>query len=98
MMRLLCIANPKAYQHAITDVPLSYARLAAHPEVELYHAETETIMNAGKSIKAIAIHPGFMPDEFGKLSARETVNMEADDFDMAFCRTLKPFPPDIWTD
>ncbi len=92
MMKLLCIANPKAYQQAITDVPLSYARLAAHPDVELYHAETETMMNADKSIKSIAIHPGFMPDEFGNLSSRETINMEADDFDMAFCRTLKPFP------
>jgi len=92
MMKILCIANPKAYQQAITDVPLSYARLAAHPDVELYHAETETMMDSGKSIKAVPVHAGFMPDEFGKLSGRETVKREADDFDIAFCRTLKPFP------
>jgi len=92
MPKLLCIANPKAYQHAITDVPLSYARLAAHPDVELYHAETTAMMGKDSGINAVPIHAGFMPDEFGKLSGRETINMKADDFDIAFCRTLKPFP------
>ena len=91
-MKILCIANPNAYQHAITDVPLSYARLAAHPDVELYHAETETMMNSGAWINAVPIHAGFMPDEFGTLPIRESVMMEAEDFDIAFCRTLKPFP------
>ena len=92
MMKLLCIANPKAYQHAITDVPLSYARLAAHPDVELYHTETETMMNTGQSINVVPIHTGFMQDEFGQLPARESIMMQADEFDIAFCRTLKPFP------
>ncbi len=92
MMKLLCIANPHAYQYAITDIPLSYARLAAHPDVELYHVETDTMMNSGKSINAVPIHAGFMPDEFGTLPTRTTVSMPADEFDMAFCRTLKPFP------
>jgi len=92
MIKLLCIANPKAYQHAITDVPLSYARLAAHPDVELYHAETKAMMGTDSRINAVPIHAGFMPDEFGKLSGRETIKMKAGDFDIAFCRTLKPFP------
>ncbi len=92
MMKLLCIANPNAYQQAITDVPLSYARLAAHPDVELYHVETETMMEPGPSLNVIPIHAGFMPDEFGALPTRESVRMNADDFDIAFCRTLKPFP------
>ncbi len=92
MMKLLCIANPNAYQYTITDVPLSYARLAAHPDVELYHAETETMMEPGPSLNVIPIHAGFMPDEFGALPTRESVRMNADDFDIAFCRTLKPFP------
>ena len=92
MMKILCIANPNVYQHAITDVPLSYARLAAHPDVELYHAETETMMEPGPSLNVIPIHAGFMPDEFGTLPTRDPVRMKAKDFDIAFCRTLKPFP------
>jgi glutathione synthase len=92
MMKLLCIANPKAYQQAITDVPLSYARLAAHPDVELCHAETETMLESGPSLNVISIHAGFMPDEFGALPTRGPVRMKVDDFDIAFCRTLKPFP------
>ena len=71
---------------------MSYARLAAHPDVELYHAETESMMNTGPWINAVPIHAGFMPDDFGHLSTREPVRMRADDFDIAFCRTLKPFP------
>lgn len=92
MMKLLCIANPQAYQHTVNDVPLSYARLAAHPDVDLYHAETDTMMTAGQTIHAVPIHAGFMPDEFKTLPTRETVKMQAVDFDLAFCRTLKPFP------
>jgi glutathione synthase/RimK-type ligase-like ATP-grasp enzyme len=92
MMKLLCIANPNAYQHAITDVSLSYARLAAHPDVELYHTETTAMMGMDSRINAVAIQAGFMPDEFRTLPTRASVMMEANDFDIAFCRTLKPFP------
>jgi len=92
MMKVLCIANPNAYQHAITDVPLSYSRLADHPDVELYHTDTKAMMDTGPWINAVPIHPGFMPEEFGQLPTRETVRMQAEDFDLAFCRTLKPFP------
>ena len=70
MMKLLCIANPNAYQHAITDVPLSYARLAAHPDVELYHTETTAMMGMDSRINAVAIQAGFMPDEFRTLPTR----------------------------
>ena len=91
-MRLLCIANPSAYERATTDVPLSYARLAAHEEIELFHADTKAMMQPGRMINAVQVSPGFDPSDFGRLSERRATAMPAGAFDLAFCRTLKPFP------
>jgi glutathione synthase/RimK-type ligase-like ATP-grasp enzyme len=91
-MRLLCIANPAAYQGAVTDIPLSYARLAAHPDMELFHADTQALVSPGQKIHATRISPGFLPDEFGRLSRRKYTLFPPEHFDLAFCRTLKPFP------
>jgi len=91
-MRLLCIANPAAYKGTVTDVPLSYARLAAHPDIELFHADTRAMLSPGRWIRATPVAAGFMPDEFGQLSQRTSNQFLPDQFDLAFCRTLKPFP------
>ncbi len=91
-MKLLCIANPPAYEHATTDIPLSYERLAAHPEIELFHADTAAMMVSGQSIDIVPIPPGFTADEFGQLPKQRPTRMPADAFHIAFCRTLKPFP------
>ncbi len=95
-MRLLCIANPAACASASTDVPLSYARLAAHPEVELFHAETDSLLRPGNRpgdrIDAVRVEAGFAREEFGELSSRSATALGADFFDVALCRTLKPFP------
>ena len=91
-MRLLCIANPPAYEKAATDVPLSYARLAAHPEVELFHADTEAMMRSGEMIGAVRVEAGFKAGDFGALGKQEVRRFPPGAFDLAFCRTLKPFP------
>lgn len=91
-MKLLCIANPGAYELAITDVPLSYQYLAAHPDTQLFHTDTSAMMEAGHSIMAVRIQPGFTADEFLQITARAATPMPPSAFDIAFCRTLKPFP------
>ncbi len=91
-MRLLCIANPDAYQGNVTDIPLSYARLAAHPDVELFHADTRAMLSPGEQIRATHVPAGFMPDDFAQLHWRKSLAFAPEDFDIAFCRTLKPFP------
>jgi glutathione synthase/RimK-type ligase-like ATP-grasp enzyme len=92
MLRLLCIANPARYASSVTDIPLGYERLAAHPRVELYHAETEAMMRGEDRIQAVRVPVGFMPDEFQTLPERQTVALPLSHFDLAFDRTLKPFP------
>lgn len=91
-MRLLLIANPEAYRTASTDVPLGYERLAAHPDVELFHADTRALLAPGDAIRACRIESGFRAEEFDRLGELPTQEYSADDFDVAFCRTLKPFP------
>jgi glutathione synthase/RimK-type ligase-like ATP-grasp enzyme len=95
-LRLLCIANPARYGSSVTDIPLSYARLAAHPRVELYHAETEAMMHGEDRIQVIRVPVGFMPDEFRTLPERQTVTLPLSHFDLAFDRTLKPFPDGLY--
>jgi glutathione synthase len=96
MLRLLLIANPARYASSVTDVPLGYARLAAHPDVELYHAETSAMMAASDHIEATPVPLGFMPDEFHTLPDRPTVSLPPEHFDLAFDRTLKPFPDGLY--
>lgn len=78
----------------MTDVPLSYARLAAHPDIELFHSDTEAMLSPGQHIHATPVPAGFMPDEFGRLQWQKTMPFAPEDFDLALCRTLKPFPQD----
>jgi glutathione synthase/RimK-type ligase-like ATP-grasp enzyme len=92
MLRLLCIANPARYASSVTDIPLSYARLAAHPRLELYHAETEAMMRREDRVQVVRVPVGFMPDAFRTLPERQTVALPLSHFDLAFDRTLKPFP------
>jgi len=91
-MRLLLIANPGAYRTASTDVPLGYERLAAHPDVELFHADTQAMLAPGESIRACRVEAGFRAEEFDGLREGSPQEHSPDDFDVAFCRTLKPFP------
>jgi glutathione synthase/RimK-type ligase-like ATP-grasp enzyme len=96
MIRLLCIANPARYASSVTDVPLGYARLAAHPDVELYHAETAALLADSDLIRATWVPLGFMPDEFRTLPERPTEAFAPSHFDVAFDRTLKPFPDGLY--
>jgi glutathione synthase/RimK-type ligase-like ATP-grasp enzyme len=91
-LRLLCIANSAAYATAATDVPLGTARLAAQRGVELLHVETSLLLGAGEEIPCVRIPPDFDPGSFAGLSQRPTSRWPIRAFDLAFDRTLKPFP------
>ena len=92
-VRLLCIANPSAYEGATTDIPLSYARLASHPDIELFHADTRAMMIDAPTIDVVPVPRGFQPEEFQALQRAATITLPDHELDVAFCRTLKPFPP-----
>ena len=91
-LRLLCIGNPRAYKRGATDVGLGYARLAAHPDVELWHAETEAVLTADDALPSAPVASGFAEDAFDALPDQKTEDVPIEFFDLAFDRTLKPFP------
>ncbi len=91
-LRLLSIANPRAYTRGGTDVPLGYARLAAHPEISLFHVDTEVLHGSTNTVDCVPIPPDFRADAFYELAAAHTVKSPIASFDLAFCRSLKPFP------
>jgi glutathione synthase len=91
-VRLLCIANPSAYAATRTDVPEGYARLAAHPAIELFHVDTGAVLAGGSPLPVVAIPRSFQAADFRDLPGRSTTPMAASAFDLVFCRTLKPFP------
>ncbi len=93
-MRLLLISNPEAYRTATTDIPLSYARLASSPGIELFHADTGALLTPGDSIAATRVPATFQPEDFVGLGEATVNEFAPGDFDLGFCRTLKPFPPD----
>ncbi len=92
-MRLLCIANPERYRVATTDVPASYARLAAHPRVTLFHADTAALAESAEELPVVAVPEGFRAEDFPDLPTRPATRASPESFDAVFCRTLKPFPP-----
>jgi glutathione synthase/RimK-type ligase-like ATP-grasp enzyme len=91
-LRLLCIANPEAYKGTATDAPLSYAKLAAHDDIDLFHADTRHVLSEDERILAARIRPGFAPEDFQSLKGLSSDWFEPEQFDLVFCRTLKPFP------
>jgi glutathione synthase/RimK-type ligase-like ATP-grasp enzyme len=50
------------------------------------------MMADDERIEVVRIPVGFMPDEFRTLPSRQTVSLPQSHFDVAFDRTLKPFP------
>lgn len=94
-IRLLCVSDPARHVERTTDIPLSYSRLASHPKVELYHADTVAMMHEGERIDVFRIPVGFMPEAYRFLPARATVPLSQAHFDLVFDWTSKPFPGDF---
>ena len=91
-MKLLFIANPEAYRGSQTDVPAVYRRLARHPAIELFHADTGDI-DARDRIPAARVPDDLGGEDLRGLTSLVRRDCAPEDFDLAFCRTLKPFPP-----
>ncbi len=90
-MKLLCICDPALYPTASMDVPTLYRKLASDPQVELFHAPVEHILYHDR-VEAIAINDPIDHADFQRLNQRPSEMRSLSDFDLVFCRRLKPFP------
>ncbi len=91
-MRLLVISEPSVYPEKIAETPELYESLAAHPQIELFHAFPHDFIDEDLQVKAYPVPSSYSYKEYWDWSAIEPVILSAGHFDLAFCRTLKPFP------
>ena len=96
-MKLLSLCDPTRYKRAPLDVPTFYHTLSQDKRVEFYHLpspnvlKTQTVTNA-PHIEEIASTGALSYRQFLSLDNQPTTPIALSNFDLIFCRTLKPFP------
>ena len=94
-MNILLICNPQLYPSLDYDVPNSYLGLAKRKDVNLFHLDSRQVMAqepGSHYILATKISEQFTYQDFRELEKQPQELYSLQDFDLVFCRTLKPFP------
>ena len=93
-MKLLCICEPSHYNRPSLDIPIFYQSVASDRRVEFFHTSVENVLNQdGDQIRAIPVVNDLDYNHFLALNSQPEYEYFIEDFDLVFCRTLKPFPP-----
>ena len=94
-MNILVISNPNLYPDLSYDIPNFYLRLAQNKEIDLFHLDSEQVMlkdHESEHILAAQIPRYFTFQDFRELPRQPSKLLSLRQFDLVFCRTLKPFP------
>ena len=94
-MNILLICNPKNYQDSSSDVPKFYREISQRHDLNLFHTSPDLVMkkrNLLDHILAIKITHKLNHQEFLNLAEQTKELYPLQQFDLVFCRTLKPFP------
>ncbi|MBE9028217.1 hypothetical protein IQ266_00420 [filamentous cyanobacterium LEGE 11480] len=90
-MKFLWICDPTIYTQASQDVPTLYRHLSRDPRIEFFHAPIRSVVPGDRAdvipVPHDLTHAGFLT-----LDEHATQNHRLSDFDLVFCRRLKPFP------
>lgn len=93
-MKLLCICEPSHYNRPSLDIPIFYQSVASDSRVDFFHTSVENVLNQnGDKIPAIRVVSNLDYNRFLTLNSQPEHEYIIEDFDLVFCRTLKPFPP-----
>lgn len=93
-MKLLCICEPSRYNGPSLEIPLFYQSVARDRRVDFFHTSVENLFNQNRDrILAIPVVENFDYQDFWSLNSQSASEYLIEDFDLVFCRTLKPFPP-----
>ncbi|MEO0354229.1 MAG: hypothetical protein AAF268_05335 [Cyanobacteria bacterium P01_A01_bin.3] len=90
-MNLLCICEPDRYQRPQLDVPATYQAFASDRHLNLFHTPTNTVHSSRFALAAV-VPQHLSHQNFLSLNSAATQRFPLTHFDVAFCRTLKPFP------
>lgn len=94
-MNILLICNPRSYQDYTFDVPKFYCEISQRYDLNLFHTSPNQVMEQETSpnhILATKITHKLNHQEFLELEYRPKKSYPLQQFDLVFCRTLKPFP------
>jgi len=93
-MRLLSICDPTRYNSRPLDVPNFYHRLSLDSRVKFYHIPTPLVFKEVlPKVEAIKSSGELDYPRFLTLNSINPKQINLQDIDVVFCRTLKPFPP-----
>jgi glutathione synthase/RimK-type ligase-like ATP-grasp enzyme len=92
--RLLCICDPTVYPPRIAEAPELYHHLSADARYELWHADTSWVNDPADAMRCVRVEDAIEYKQFQSLSLQLPRRCDLRDFDLVFCRTMKPFPDD----
>ncbi|MEL7010970.1 MAG: YheC/YheD family protein [Cyanobacteria bacterium J06648_1] len=89
----LILSNPQPYRDRFGDVPAFYRHLAQDKRINLFHCNSNQVLDPGavSEVRATAVKDDLPYDEFLKLNYLPQNTFTLEQFDLAFCRALKPF-------
>ena len=90
-MNLLCICEPDRYRRPQLDVPATYQAFANDPRLNLFHTPTHTVRSSRFAL-ATSVPQNLSHQTFLSLNSAAMQRLPVANFDVIFCRTLKPFP------
>ena len=94
-MNILLISNPRSYQDYTSDVPKFYREISRRQDLNLFHTSPNQIIeqeSGSNHILATKINDKLTHQEFLELEEKPQKLYSLQQFDLVFCRTLKPFP------
>ena len=94
-MNILLISNPISYQDYTLDVPKFYREISRRQELNLFHTSPNQVMEKqtlSNHIFATKITEKLTHQDFLDLEEQTQNLYPLQQFDLVFCRTLKPFP------
>ena len=94
-MNILLICNPISYLDYTSDVPKFYREISRHQDLNLFHTSPNQVMEQetwSNNILATKIAHKLTHQEFLELEDKPKNSYPLQQFNLVFCRTLKPFP------
>ncbi len=93
MINLLLISNPSDYSNPNLDISIFYRQIAKECRLNCFHLPTDAVLEPESTKIIVApLEWNLSHDRFLKLNAQATELRHLQEFDLVFCRTLKPFP------
>ena len=94
-MKLLCICEPSHYNRPALEIPIFYQRVAQDKRVDFFHTSVDNVLkyeNDSGKIRAVTVPADLDYEKFLHLNSQTEIEYNLEDFNLVFCRTLKPFP------